>query len=86
MPSMTTCICGNSSCKKEFKARTADVNRGWGKFCSKRCKATDQERRTHQYAKLLRQDPPPQQITNRLRTIIEAKCDHPFASDSIGQY
>lgn len=40
---MTTvkCICGN-----EFEARTADVNRGWGKFCSKSCKAHKQTKDT----------------------------------------
>jgi endogenous inhibitor of DNA gyrase (YacG/DUF329 family) len=31
-------------CKEPFKARTADVNRGWGKFCSKSCKAKKQGR------------------------------------------
>ena len=37
-------------CKSPFKARTADVKRGWGKFCSKSCKASEQEKRTHQNA------------------------------------
>lgn len=32
-----TCNCG-----KKFMAREADVKRGWGKFCSKRCKAVKQ--------------------------------------------
>lgn len=40
-------------CKKEFKARQADLNRGWGKFCSKSCKAKEQEKRTGQYKTLL---------------------------------
>lgn len=31
-------------CNATFKARSADVNRGWALFCSKSCKATDQER------------------------------------------
>lgn len=40
-------------CKKEFKARTADIKRGWGKYCSKSCKASDQECKTNgQYRKL----------------------------------
>lgn len=34
------CKCCNST----FKARSADVNRGWALFCSKRCKAIEQER------------------------------------------
>nr|DAN71366.1 MAG TPA: DNA gyrase subunit A [Caudoviricetes sp.] len=29
-------------CGKEFHPRMADVKRGWGKFCSKRCKAIKQ--------------------------------------------
>lgn len=44
MTHMTTVKC--QCCKKPFEARTADVNRGWGKFCSKSCKATKQYRRT----------------------------------------
>lgn len=36
-----TCKCG---CK--FLARVVDVKRGWGRFCSKSCKAIDQTRRT----------------------------------------
>ncbi|MCA0856130.1 hypothetical protein [Phaeobacter italicus] len=39
---MTTVKCGNKKCGKEFQARTADVKRGWGKFCSKSCKAVRQ--------------------------------------------
>ena len=33
-------------CGDLMVVRAADVARGWGKFCSKRCKARDQERRT----------------------------------------
>jgi len=32
-----------AQCKANFKARVADINRGWGKFCSKSCKAIHQE-------------------------------------------
>lgn len=32
-------------CGKEFHPRTADIKRGWGKFCSKRCKAIYQIKR-----------------------------------------
>jgi endogenous inhibitor of DNA gyrase (YacG/DUF329 family) len=35
--------CGN--CGKAKKVRQADLNRGWGKFCSKRCKAVAQAKR-----------------------------------------
>lgn len=42
MAGMTTVKCHNKKCGREFQARTADVNRGWGKFCSKSCKAVKQ--------------------------------------------
>jgi len=35
-------------CGKPKKVRSADIKRGWGKFCSKKCKAMEQEKRTHQ--------------------------------------
>jgi hypothetical protein len=40
-----TCKCG---CGRKKMVRTADVNRGWGKFFDKSCKAKHQERRTGQ--------------------------------------
>ncbi|WP_124624203.1 hypothetical protein [Burkholderia cenocepacia] len=40
-------------CRKPFQARKVDVKRGWGRFCSKSCKAKKQEKRTGQYAELL---------------------------------
>lgn len=40
-------------CQKEFQARIADRKRGWAKFCSKSCKAIEQERRTGQYSRYL---------------------------------
>jgi hypothetical protein len=42
-------------CGAAFLARVADINRGWGKFCSKRCKAKEQENRTGQHASFLYQ-------------------------------
>lgn len=33
-------------CGDPFVARVADRNRGWGKFCSKSCKAIKQTQRT----------------------------------------
>ncbi len=44
--------CENKGCGKAFKARSADRARGWGRFCSKSCKAVKQAR-TGQYAALL---------------------------------
>lgn len=48
MPQMVDRIC--KGCKHPFKARAADVKRGWGLFCSKSCKAIKQEQRTGQFA------------------------------------
>lgn len=48
MPSMIEVKC--KRCKQPFMARVADRNRGWGRFCSKSCKAIKQERRTGQHA------------------------------------
>lgn len=33
-------------CKKPFAARVADRKRGWGRFCSKSCKAIRQTQQT----------------------------------------
>ena len=51
MPSMTNRKC--KACGDPFKARTADVKRGWARYCSKSCKAREQEGRTGQYRALL---------------------------------
>jgi hypothetical protein len=51
MVMMVKVVCG--CCKTTFSARRADVNRGWGKFCSKSCKAKKQEARTGQYANII---------------------------------
>lgn len=32
-------------CQEPFMVRVADLKRGWGRFCSKRCKAQNQPRR-----------------------------------------
>jgi hypothetical protein len=41
-------------CQSPMTVRSADVKRGWGRFCSKACKAKEQEARTGQYSNLLR--------------------------------
>ena len=40
-------------CGKKFYPRIADVNRGWGKFCSKSCKANSQYREEEANAGIL---------------------------------
>ena len=57
------CLC----CERQFTARQADVNRGWARFCSKRCKAIKQEQQTGQHAAFLAG---------------EAQRDHEYAMDS----
>lgn len=47
---MVKVVCKNKSCEEVFTARQADINRGWGKYCSKSCKAQVQEKHTHQYS------------------------------------
>ena len=42
--------CDNAKCGAVFVARAADRKRGWGRFCSKSCKAAEQEKRTGQHA------------------------------------
>lgn len=51
MPTMVDRKC--KCCKESFQARQADVNRGWGLYCSKRCKAIIQERKNGQHAAYL---------------------------------
>ena len=40
--SIETVRCEN--CKETMTVRTADIKRGWGRFCSKSCKAKKQTR------------------------------------------
>lgn len=40
-------------CGKPFIARVADLKRGWGKFCSKSCKAKKQESETGHFVRFL---------------------------------
>lgn len=57
MPATVTVKC--ERCKQPFTARVADRKRGWGRFCSKSCKAIKQEQRTGQHANYLhRRDRP----------------------------
>lgn len=69
MASMTeiTCHCG---CGRKREVRTADVNRGWGKYFSKSCKAKAQERRTGQYQRYMERD--------------DDNIGHPFESGYFG--
>lgn len=69
------CAC----CKQPFMARVADIKRGWGKFCSKSCKATKQEARTGQYSAYLHGQ-------RRVeRPFGFGEDDHPFSDYALGQ-
>jgi ribosomal protein S10 len=41
---MVTVECERSICKKQFTVKAADRKRGWGRFCSKSCKAAQQSK------------------------------------------
>lgn len=41
-PEMVPRVCIAPGCHCQFQARKADVKRGWGLFCSKKCKANNQ--------------------------------------------
>ena len=45
------------NCNMAITVRLADVKRGWGNFCSKRCKAISQKRRNHIFDSGLGDDP-----------------------------
>lgn len=47
MPIIKCAYCGTPK-----NVRQADLNRGWGKYCSKSCKAKAQEKRTGQFRDL----------------------------------
>lgn len=61
-------------CGKAFNAKPADIRRGWAKFCSKRCKARKQERRTGQYASL-------QKRTTAIHSDEAVDEQHPLSED-----
>jgi hypothetical protein len=48
---MVTVEC--KACRDPFEAREADVKRGWGKFCSKSCKASYQKNGKSCYGKIV---------------------------------
>lgn len=67
MAKMTTitCLCG---CGRQKEVRTADVQRGWGKFYSKSCKARYQTRNQfrNQPKNSAKKPAPPQRRRNEL--------------------
>lgn len=62
MAAMIEVTCQNKECRKRFEVRVADRQRGWGRFCSKSCKARKQERRTGQHRAYLHRQEREQQL------------------------
>lgn len=56
---MPTIRCANPSCCATKDVRQADIDRGWGKFCSKSCKAIEQTRAQNGHRGLRRVRPLP---------------------------
>lgn len=60
--------CRNKKCCAKFMARTADVKRGWGMFCSKSCKANSPKVSAGQrdYSRVAASKPAPARRTPRI--------------------
>jgi hypothetical protein len=92
MPTMVDQKC--KCCKKEFQARSADIKRGWGLYCSKSCKAKIQEKKNGQHAAYLGgrgvSNLHPERLKHYDRTgHLDDDDDydtHPFSSDALGQW
>jgi hypothetical protein len=77
------CRCGNT-----FNARLVDIKRGWGKYCSKSCKAYAQEKRTGQFAKLLhggKSRKSVRQLENILTNMYDSDGNHQGNSEVLGR-
>jgi hypothetical protein len=83
------CAC----CKIAIKVRAADVARGWGKYCSKSCKAKVQEKKNGQHRAYIEGRGVSNLHPERLkqydsRSDYEKYLDelHPFSSEALGQW
>jgi len=86
------------NCGNAFNARVADRKRGWGKYCSKSCKATEQTRRTGRgrpraaktYYCDICGDPAKKYLAaGRIQYLCQHHADdwvHPFSSEGLGQW
>jgi hypothetical protein len=74
-------------CGCNMSVRTADVSRGWGKFCSKSCKAKKQEKKNGQHAAYLNGRGVSNLHPKRLQEYSMYEDDtHPFSSEGLGQW
>lgn len=82
--SKVTRKCSNKKCGAMFTARSADVKRGWARFCSKSCKAYVQEKRTGQYSDLLKAS----SSSSRYADTEFDPCDtiHPFSEEAFSGF
>jgi hypothetical protein len=91
MPTMVDKSC--EFCNANMTVRLADVKRGWGRFCSKSCKAKKQEKQNGQYSAYINGRGVSNLHPERLddydnRTEYEKYLDdvHPFSSEAHGQW
>lgn len=93
MPRMIDRKC--KCCGKDFQARAADVARGWGLYCSKSCKAKVQEQKSGQHKAYLNGRGVSNLHPERLKNYHSSSYhedwkifddDHPFSSESLGQW
>ena len=66
-------------CGKTMQARQADINRGWGKFCSKSCKAKKQTKKANKQTNREFYKPRDYRIYDDLEDV-----GHPLASGFFG--
>lgn len=75
-------------CKKDFIARSVDVKRGWGLYCSKSCKAKIQEKKINQHKAYLNGYVISNLHPERLKDYNRSGYfddTHPFSSEALGQ-
>lgn len=74
-------------CGADMRVRAADVARGWGLYCSKRCKAVVQERKNGQHRAYLQgrgvSNLHPERLKHRQ---YDVDLDHPFSPGGLGQW
>lgn len=71
-------------CGCYMSVRAADVARGWGRFCSKSCKAKNQEKKNGQYKAYLNGRGVSNLHPERLSDYVDDT--HPFSSEGLGQW
>ncbi len=82
MTAMVTKQCGY--CTQSHTVRRSDLDRGWGLFCSKTCKAKHQEQRTGQHVRNSKLAHPATR-SDGLRRAIDRKRIFTVMEDDTGQ-